>query len=211
MTPKIRIVVVDDNRDIHDIVRLLLKDKQDIELVGQAYDGEAALKLCQIAKPDLVLMDVILPTISGAETTRTILSLLPATKVLALSSFHEYEYIQTMFESGASGYLVKAALSQDLVTTIHDTMQGNAVLSPQAARALFAPTRQPSDVPDYALTEREREVLKLMADGLTYSGIAHALSISAPTVRFHINNILEKMSVTTRSEALVLAAKYSLV
>lgn len=207
MAEKIRIVLVDDNGDIHDAVKHLLKNTEDIELIGQAFDADSALKLCKLAKPDLVLMDIVLPGTNGAEVTKSILQILPDVKILALSSYHEYEFIRKMLESGAIGYLVKDALSQDLVTTIRNTMQGNIVLSPQVAKTIFSSEHTES----FGLTEREMEVLKLMAEGLTYGGIAHKLEISAVTVRFHVNNILEKMSVETRSEALVLAAKHQLI
>lgn len=208
---KIRIVVVDDNQDIHDAVRHLLKNEVDIELIGQAFDGDSALKLCKVAKPDLVLMDVVLPGIDGVETTQSLLQILPNVKILALSSYNEYEFIRQMLDSGAIGYLVKDALSQDLVTTIHDTMQGNTVLSPQVLTTVFSSDKHETNTLDFSLTERELEVLTLMAQGLTYAGIAHELTISSPTVRFHVNNILEKMAVETRSEALVLAAKNNLI
>jgi len=211
MSQKIRIVVVDDNQDIHDAVKHILKRENDIELIGQAFDGDSALKLCKMAKPDLVLMDVVLPVMDGVETTQSLIQILPNVKILALSSYNEYEFVRKMLESGAIGYLVKNALSQDLVTTIRDTMQGNTVLSPQVLSIVFSADKQDSDSPDFSLTEREMEVLKLMAQGLTYSGIAHELQISSPTVRFHVNNVLEKMAVETRSEALVLAAKNNLI
>jgi DNA-binding NarL/FixJ family response regulator len=211
MKDKIRLLVVDDNSDIHDVIRILLKDKNDIELIGQAYDGDSALKLCKLAKPDLVLMDVVLPGMNGFEVTEAILQILPNTKILALSSYHEHEYIRKMLDSGATGYLVKDAISQDLLTTNRNTMQGNTVLSPQVAKAIFTSEKNESDTLDFGLTQRELEVLKRMAEGHTYSAIAYLLQISSPTVRFHVSNILEKMAVETRSEALVLAAKNQLI
>jgi NarL family two-component system response regulator LiaR len=207
---EIRVIIVDDNPDIQDAVKILLNDTDDILLVGQAQDGLSAIKLCKMAKPDLVLMDVVMPGMNGAETTRSLMDILPATKILALSSFHEYEHIQSMLTSGAIGYLVKDGLIQDLVATIRSTMQGNTVLSPSAAQSIFLPHAADKQV-DFGLTDRELQVLKRMADGLTYNGIAHDLHITAPTVRFHVNNILEKMNVATRSEVLVLAAKNNLV
>jgi len=211
MTEQIRIILVDDNQDIHDVVKKLIEQTNDITLVGQAYDGESGVSLCQIARPDLVLMDVVMPGMNGADATAAIMAQLPATKVLVLSSFHEYEYIRTMLDSGAIGYLVKDGFAQDLVETIRSTVRGNTVFSPQAAQAILAPLQSAyTTPPDFGLTERELEVLKHMADGLPYKSIAHELRISQPTVRFHVNNLLEKLQVETRSEALVFAAKYNL-
>jgi NarL family two-component system response regulator LiaR len=211
MTARIRIVLVDDNKDIHDAVKRLIDKVDDFQLVGQAFDAEVALKLCRVAKPDLVLMDVVLPEMNGAATTKAILRLLPKTKILALSSFSDYAYIRNMLESGAIGYLTKSDLTQDLVSTIRSTMQGNTILSPQAAKAIFSPEKSQTDTTDFGLTERELQVLKLMADGHTYDAITHELHISQSTVRFHVNNVLEKMGVKTRSEVLVLAAKNNLI
>ncbi|MGJ3237124.1 MAG: response regulator [Anaerolineae bacterium] len=209
MSESIRIIIVDDNHDIHDAIMRVLDGTDDIELVGQAYDGEAGIQLCRIARPDLVLMDVVMPGMSGADATATILKELPETRILVLSSFHEYEYIQAMLSKGAVGYLVKDSLVQELVITIRNTLLGNHVLSPEVMNTLF--DAQSAPAPDFELSERELQVIQLMAEGLTYKGIARKLRITSPTVRFHTNNILEKMQVETRSEALVLAAKYKLV
>jgi NarL family two-component system response regulator LiaR len=153
-------------------------------------------------------MDVVMPGMNGAETTRMLLEKFPHLRVLALSSYSEYEHIKEMLDSGAIGYLVKDALAEDLISTIHATHAGNMVLSPKIARTILSP---PTTSSDFELTERERQVLTLMAQGLTNGQIALLLSISQPTVRFHINNILLKFKVETRSEALVAAAKSHLI
>ncbi len=205
----IRVVLVDDHQHIHDIVISLLKSVDDIRLVGQAYQGDDALQICQMATPDLVLMDVVMPGASGSQTTRALLEKHPALRVLALSSYSEYEHIKEMLDSGATGYLVKNAIAEDLINTIRATHRGNTVLSPEVTRTLFAP---PSDQPpDFELTDRELQVLKLMAQGQTNGQIALALGITQPTVRFHLTNILLKLKVETRSEALVIAGKHRLV
>jgi NarL family two-component system response regulator LiaR len=205
-----RIIVVDDHQNIHDAITQLLKSASDIQLVGQAYRGEDAMRLCRMSRPDLVLMDVVMPGMSGVETTRALLKQQPGLKILVLSSFREYEYIKAMLDSGAIGYLVKDAIAQDLINTIRNTIHGNTVFSPDIARMVLDP---PSDAltQDFGLTDRERQVLEHMANGLTNGQIAVALGISQPTVRFHANNILLKLNVETRSEALVLAAKNGLV
>lgn len=211
MTSPIRLVIVDDSQTIHDIVRIVVGDVDDIDLVGHAYDGEAGVKLCEVAKPDLVLMDVVMPEMTGSAATAAIVRAAPGTKVLALSSFYEYEHIREMLNSGAIGYLVKDGIAQDLIATIRSTVLGNTVLSPEAAQVVLSGPQPDDEAVDFLLTDRESQILRLIADGLTYNGIAHQLAISAPTVRFHVNNILEKMRVETRSEALVLAARYHLI
>ena len=211
MTAPIRLLIVDDNQDIHDVVKHLVRAADDITIVGQAYDGDGGLALCLQKKPDLVLMDVVLPGMSGAATTTAILDALPEVKVLALSSYHEYEHIKTMLDSGVIGYVVKDGIAQDLIATIRSTMRGNTVLSPPVARTMFTRDAETEPGSAFNLTERELQVLALLAEGLTYSKIASELRISPPTVRFHLNNILDKLQVQTRSEALVIAAKNNLI
>lgn len=206
----IRIALVDDNQAIHDVVSRLLKNTDDMSLVGQSFRGDEAVQLCSLTTPDIVLMDVVMPGMGGPEATALVIARFPNTKVLALSSFREYEYILDMLTNGATGYLVKDVLADDLVSTIHATVQGNTVLSPDAAQAILSPP--PSSLAQsFSLTKREQEVLELMARGLNNSQIAHELDISVPTVRFHLTNIIEKMDVQTRSEVLVLAAKHNLI
>jgi DNA-binding NarL/FixJ family response regulator len=210
----IRIVLVDDDPNIHDVIQRLMAGVEDMTLAGQAYDGAPGIEVCWALKPDLVLMDVMLPGMNGAAATAAILDELPQTRILTLSSFHEYEYIRAMLESGAAGYVVKGGMIQDLVATIRSTMQGNTVLSPQAMQAVFAPPAPQDTAPtarNFALTEREMQVLRLLAQGWTYAGVAQELRISQPTVRFHMTNILEKMGVQARSEALILAARNNLL
>ncbi len=205
----IRVVLVDDHQHIHDVVIRLLKSVDDIHLVGQAYRGDDAVQMCALVKPDIVLMDVVMPGFDGAETARILLERCPGLRILALSSFSEYEYIKEMLDSGAKGYLVKSAIAEDLINTIRATYTGNTVFSPEIARTILSPP--PAKESDFDLTSREREVLALMAQGQTNAQIALALNISQPTVRFHFNNILLKFKVDTRSEVLVMAAKYRLV
>jgi DNA-binding NarL/FixJ family response regulator len=144
------------------------------------------------------------------DTTRALIAQNPGLRVLGLSSFREYEYIKAMLDNGAAGYLVKDALADDLLSTIRAIHQGSVVFSREVAQTLLSPPTG-STVPQYGLTDREIEVLQLIAKGLTNVEIATALAITPPTVRFHTNNILYKLRVKTRSEALVLAAKHGLV
>jgi two-component system, NarL family, response regulator LiaR len=206
----IRVVLVDDQQNMHMAIAGLLKTTDDICLVGQTYRGADAIQLCTMTKPDIVLMDVVMPGMSGAETTRTLVNQFSSLRVLALSSYSEYDYIKEMLDSGAIGYLVKDAIIEDLISTIRATYRGNTVLSPEVAQMVFSPP-QSHELSDFDLTYREKQVLQLMAQGQTNLQIAQALSISQPTVRFHFNNILLKFNVETRSEALVIAAKNRLI
>lgn len=205
----IRVMLVDDQQAMHDIVAALIGTVDDIQLVGQVHHGADALTACAMLRPDLVLMDVVMPSMSGPEITAALLTRCPDIKVLAISSYHEYEHIKAMLDAGAIGYLVKDALAADLLDTIRATHRGNTVLSPEVVQSVLAPP--PESAPDFGLTERELQVLRLMAQGLTNAQVADDLAISAPTVRFHLGNILAKFNVETRSEALVLAAKSGLL
>ena len=206
----IRVILIDDQQAVHDTVSALMKTVDDMSLVAQGYRGEEAVDLCNLCHPDLLLMDVVLPSISGIEATKLVRKRFPKLKVLALSSFREYEYIKEMLDNGATGYLVKDALVDDLINTIRATHQGITTLSPEVTQLILSPP-SPDTQQDFGLTAREYEVLQLMAEGRNNGQIAKALDISIATVRFHVVNLLQKMNVETRSEALVLAAKIDLV
>lgn len=210
MTEKnsIRVVIIDDHIQIHNIVSDLLKQTPDIKLVGQGANGEDALYLCEHNKPHIVLMDVVMPVMDGIQATKLLHERFPSVKVLVLSSFHDHESVYTMLHNGAVGYLTKSTLAEDLIETIQATFQGKMVFSPDIVEQLVSPP-QPSV--DFRLTDRELEVLILLAEGLTNQQSAQRLSISQSTLKFHMNNIYEKLGVQTRSEALVLAAKNNLI
>jgi len=210
MSDLTRVLLVDDQHIFHDAIAAILSAVSDIRLVGHAYSGEEAVEQARQLLPHLVLMDVMMPGMGGAAATEMILNENPMVRVLAISSFRDYEDIRAILDKGAIGYLVKDALTEDLVNTIRNTRQGNTVLSPDVARVIFARTTSDAST-DYGLTDRERQVLELLASGQTNAEIALALRISQPTVRFHFNNLLAKFRVETRSEALVVAAKNGLV
>lgn len=206
----IRVLLIDDHRQLHDIVAALLKNVPDITLVGQGANGNDALTLCRELVPDVVLMDVIMPGMNGIEATRLIHEQFPLIKVLVLSSYQDHESVYSMLRNGAVGYLIKDSLSQDLIHTIRTTHQGQAVFSPEVAARLINPPSA-ALVQRFRLTDRELEVLVLMAEGLTVNQMAQKLTISQSTVKFHTTNILDKLGVQTRSEALIFAAKHNLV
>ena len=204
----IRVVLVDDHMQIHKIVQATLSSTSDIKLVGQGANGEDALHLCEHNNPDIVLMDVVMPVMDGIQATKLLHEHFPSVKVLVLSSFHDHESVHTMLRNGAVGYLTKSTLAKDLLDTIRATFQGKIVFSPDIVDQLIT---SPQPTVDFNLTDRELEVLVLLAEGLTNQQSAHRLSISVSTLKFHMNNIYQKLGVQTRSEALVLAAKNNLI
>lgn len=210
MTDKtpIRVVLVDDHLQTHRIVQATLGATSDIRLVGQGANGQEGIALCEQHQPDIVLMDVVMPVMDGIEATKILRERFPAIKILVLSSFHDHESVHAMLRNGAVGYLTKDSLAQDLAETIRATFQGKMVFSSQVGAQLLSP---PQPAVDYRLTDRELEVLVLLAEGLTNQQSALKLSISQSTLKFHMNNIFEKLGVQTRSEALVLAAKNNLI
>jgi NarL family two-component system response regulator LiaR len=204
----IRVVLVDDHFQIHRIVQGILSATADIQLVGQGANGQEAIALCEQYQPDIILIDVAMPVMDGIEATKVVHERLPEIKILVLSSFQDHESVYAMLRNGAVGYLTKSELAQDLAETIRATFQGKMVFSSEVGAHLMAPS-QPAV--DFHLTDRELEVLVLLAEGLTNQQSAQKLSISTSTLKYHMNNIYQKLGVQTRSEALVLAAKNNLI
>lgn len=204
----IRVVLVDDHLQMHRIVQVTLGVTLDIKLVGQGANGQEGIALCEQHQPDIALMDVVMPVMDGIEATKVLRERFPAIKILVLSSFHDHESVYAMLRNGAVGYLTKDSLAQDLAETIRATFQGKMVFSSEVGAQLLS---SPQPAVDFRLTDRELEVLVLLAEGLTNQQSAAKLSISQSTLKFHMNNIFEKLGVQTRSEALVLAAKNNLI
>jgi NarL family two-component system response regulator LiaR len=210
MTAKnlIRVVLVDDHAQMHRIVQAILDATKDIELVGQGANGQEGIALCAQHQPDIALMDVVMPVMDGIEATKILHDRFPDIKILVLSSFQDHESVYAMLRNGALGYLTKSTLGEDLAETIRATHRGKMVFSSEVGVHLMkAP--QPSE--KFHLTDRELEVLVLLADGLTNQQSALKLSISQSTLKYHMRNIYRKLGVHTRSEALVLAAKNNLI
>lgn len=206
----IRVLLVDDHRHIHQIVMTLLSAVADIELVGQASNGHEALLLCLEHQPDIVLMDIMMPVMDGLETTQRLHQQFSDIKILVLSNFYDDEIVRDLLKEGAVGYILKTALARDLVNTIRIIYLGSTVLSGEIAQLVLHPTELKPQR-DFGLTQRELEVLKLVAEGLNNGEIAQKLIISPSTVKFHITNLCQKMQVQTRVEAIVLAARNNLV
>lgn len=205
----IRIILIDDHSWVHEIIVKILATEANIELVAHGYNGEQALALCESHHPDLVLMDVVMPHMGGIEAAVALREKCPEIKILVLSSFRDDDSVHAMLESGAAGYVLKDSLADDLANTIRITHMGKAVFSPEVSKTLFK-REIPQAKYEFELTRREQEVLRFMAAGLNNPEIAEKLVISRSTVKFHISNILYKMNVETRAEAITLAAKHNL-
>ena len=207
---RVRVVVVDD----HDMVRrglaAFLKAKADLELVGEARNGKEALLVCEEVQPDVVLMDLVMPEMTGAAAAKLILERCPNVQVIALTSFQERELVQEALEAGAISYLLKNVSAEELAEAIRAAHAGRPTLAPEATQALIQAASE-GPAPGHDLTAREREVLALMVEGLTNPGIAERLVISRSTAKAHVSNILSKLNVSNRAEAITLALQRKLI
>jgi NarL family two-component system response regulator LiaR len=167
------------------------------------------VQLCREYQPDIVLMDVVMPQMNGIEATRLIRQEFPDTKILALSSFEDEDSVRDMLLAGASGYLLKHGSIDDLADTIRAAISDKAVFSPEVTQALLRGTDGPHH--DYGLTSRELEILRLMIEGMSNTAIAETLTISPSTAKFHVGNVLSKLGVTSRVEAVAMAVAQNLV
>jgi len=206
----IRIMLVDDHTMVRRGLATFLKVYDDLQLAGEAADGEAAVRLCAEVRPDVVLMDMALPGMDGAAATRLIRQQFPHVQVLALTSFREGDLIKNALEAGAIGYLLKDVSAEELVRAIRAAHAGRATLSPEAAQSLVQKSHEPP-TPGLDLTEREREVLALMIEGLNNTQIAGRLTVSPSTIKSHVSNILAKLGVASRTEAVTLALRTRIV
>ena len=205
---KITIILIDDHRRVHQAISEMISFFDDIEVLAHGTNGREAIELCDLFHPDLVLMDVVMPILDGVEATKHIMAKHPDIKILALSSFKDHHTVRTMLESGAIGYVLKDSSVDDLENTIRAAYEGQSILSPEIMQALL---ESPQSDQESKLSSRELEVLKLLGKGMTNNQIGNILTISVSTVKFHITNIIEKLGVTTRAEALVFAAKNNLI
>lgn len=209
-SPPVRVMLVDDHTMVRRGLATFLKVFDDPELVGEAADGKAAIQLCARFRPDVILMDLMMPDIDGVTATRTIRQLYPTVQVIALTSFKEEELVQSALEAGAIGYLLKDISAEKLAEAIRAAHMGRGTLSTEAAQALVnAATRPPT--PHYDLTEREQQVLALLVEGLNNTEIAERLVVSPSTIKSHVSHILAKLGVASRTEAATLAVRHHLV
>lgn len=206
----IKVLLVDDHNVVRSGLAAFLMAYDDLELVGEANNGEEAVRKAKELSPDVVLMDLVMPQMDGAEATGEIMEYDPDLKVIALTSFKEKDLIERVLEAGAIGYLLKNVGADELAEAIRDAYDGKPTLAPEAAQALIQKTRTPKNQIE-ELTPRELEVLQLMGEGLTNPQIAEELVISNSTVKFHVSSILGKLHVESRTEAVVYAMKHDLI
>ena len=204
----IRVAVVDDHTIVRNGLVSLLGAHADLEIVGAVGDGEAAVALCVEKLPDVVLMDLSMPGVGGIEATRRIVEEAPGVQVVVLTSFMDRERIVDALSAGAIGYLLKDAEPDELIRGIHTAARGESPLDPRAARTMLGAQRTPD--PLDALTEREREVLALVADGLPNKQIGRRLEISEKTVKAHLTSIFRTIGVTDRMQAGLWARRHGL-
>ncbi|MCA2002898.1 MAG: response regulator transcription factor [Chloroflexi bacterium] len=209
MTNKTRIMLVDDHAVVRSGLGAFLSVNPDLELVGEAENGEQAVVRANLLKPDVILMDLMMPVMDGVAATREIKKQNPQIQVIALTSFQEDELVQNALKAGAVGYLMKNVTARELAAAIKTAKDGKMTLSPEAAQALVRANQKAEETE--SLTDREIEVLKLMADGLNNAEIAERLVVSLSTVKYHISNILMKLGVDNRVSAVSLALQRKLV
>jgi DNA-binding NarL/FixJ family response regulator len=195
----IRVAVVDDHAIVRNGLVQLLRSDPDLEVVGSAADGEAAVVLCVEHHPDVALMDLSMPGIGGVEATRQITDQAPGVQVVVLTSFVDREHVVDALDAGAIGYLLKDAEPEELIRGIHAAARGESPLDPRAARTMLSAQRTPD--PLDALTDREREVLALVAEGLPNKQIARRLEISEKTVKAHLTSVFRAIGVNDRMQA----------
>jgi len=207
---RIRVMIVDDHTMVRRGLATFLKIFPDLELAGEADSGESAIQLCDEIVPDVVLMDLILPEMDGVTAIRTIHLKHPTIKFLALTSFKEAKLIKDSLDAGAIGYLIKTVTADELSQAIRSAHNGQATLSQEVTQVLVRtanhPSKQGSD-----LTERERQVLALMIEGLNNTQIAGKLKVSPSTIKSHVSNILSKLRVASRTEAVTLALRNNII
>ncbi len=216
MVDKIRILLVDDHAILRMGLRALLNAEPDIEVVGDASNGEEAVAKAERLLPDIVLMDISMPVMDGLEATRLIHQSCPEVKILVLTIHDNEQYLFQVLEAGGAGYLVKKSADTELISAIHAVHRGEAFLSPVAAkmvieRYLHAINRGEKKQSYDELTRREKEILKLIADGYTNQEIADRLIISVKTVETHRAHILEKLELHTRAELVKYARSHGLL
>jgi NarL family two-component system response regulator LiaR len=204
-------MAVDDHMVVRQGFATFLKAYPDLEMVGEASNGQEALQRCGDLQPDIILMDMMMPKMGGVEATRLIREQYPNVQVIALTSFSDdKQLVQAALSAGATGYLFKDVSAADLVYTIRAVHAGTPVLAPEATRLLIqAKTERPPQ--SFNLSERELEVLGLLVEGLSNGEIASRLSISRSTIKFHVSSILGKLGANSRTEAVSLAHQHKLV
>jgi len=214
--PEIRLVLADDHAVVRSGTRELLEQQPDLAIVGEAADGEEAVRLAGQLRPDVVIMDVRMPRMSGVEATRTIKKEYPNVKILVLTAHDDDEYVFALLQAGANGYLLKTAEIEELVRAIRMVAAGQSALAPEVTGKVVAqfasgkplPDAPPEPVENFdGLTERELDILRLVGKGLSNKQIGKELYISDRTVQAHLSNIFSKLSAGSRTEAVMYAVR----
>ena len=214
-TEKIRIVIADDHKVVREGTRELLQKENDLQVVGEAGDGEEAVALVRDLKPDVVIMDIAMPRLNGIEATKQIKVLHPRTAVLILTGYEYDQYVFALLEAGAAGYLLKDVRGQEVIEAVRAVHAGESVLHPVVARKAldhFVHAESKSEAPKFqTLTDREIEVLRLAARGHGNKEIASELGLSVRTIQAHLGNIFNKLKVGSRTEAVIIGLKNGLL
>jgi DNA-binding NarL/FixJ family response regulator len=210
----IRVLVVDDQQIVCEGLKVMINANPNVSVVGMAHDGEQAARMVEALRPELVLMDLKMPGMNGVHATRAIRAAHPEIPVLVLTTYDDDEWVVDAIRAGAAGYLLKDSAREEIVAAIEGTVAGKTHVDPAVAAKLFTYVRQgtpPSAELAGLLTEREREILRLLASGLTNAAVAGRLSLAEGTVRNHVTTILAKLEVTDRAQATALAWRFGLV
>jgi DNA-binding NarL/FixJ family response regulator len=214
--PKIRVLIADDHAILRDGIRALLKLSEDIEVVGEAADGHAAVEQCRRLDPDVVLMDIAMPGLGGLEATLQIKKEKPRTKILVLTQYDDREYMRRFLKAGVAGYVLKKAAGSELTAAIRAAHRGGLVLDPDVARQAMEEYRVQSASDEAAdpydtLTDREKQVLKLVAEGRSNKEIAQLLNISVKTAMTHREHLMEKLDLHSRTELIKFALRKGVI
>jgi DNA-binding NarL/FixJ family response regulator len=207
----IRVMVVDDHPVVRDGLTAILELQSDMQVVGEAADGPGAVALAQAVQPDVIIMDLELPGFDGAEALAQIKRSCPATQVIILTAFSSDQLIVKAVRAGASGYLLKGAVREELVRAVRIAAAGGSLLQPALVARLMDQAGEPAQPVGEPLTEREREVLGLLVEGLRNKEIADRLAITERTVKFHVGVLFQKLGVSSRAEAVRLALTRKIV
>lgn len=208
----IRVVFVDDHEMVRIGVSAYLSAQQDIEVVGEASDGKKGVELALELKPDIILMDLVMKEMDGIEATRKIIEKWPEAKVIIVTSFLDDEKVYPALEAGATSYMLKTSKADEIANAVRATYHGQSVLEPEVTGKMMVKMRQKHQhLPHEDLTSREMEILLLMAEGKTNQEIADDLFIALKTVKTHVSNLLSKLNVQDRTQAVIYAFKHSLI
>jgi two-component system, NarL family, response regulator LiaR len=212
MVQMIRVVFVDDHEMVRIGVSAYLSSQPDIEVVGEAGDGKKGVELALELRPDIILMDLVMKEMDGIEATRQIIEQWPEAKIIIVTSFLDDEKVYPALEAGATSYMLKTSKASEIANAVRATYHGQSVLEPEVTGKMMVKMRQKNTtLPHEELTSRELEILLLMAEGKTNQEIADELFIALKTVKTHVSNILSKLQVQDRTQAVIYAFKHSLI